>query len=286
MSRISYSQLSMFSECPHKWKLNYIDRLRVSEPSIHLLFGTAMHEVIQKYLNVMYQYTAKRADQLNLERTLQEKMVEQFNIDKENYGKEPCTKEQLKEFFQDGCDILDFFKKHRGDYFSKKGYELIGCEVPVEMDLQKNLTWVGYLDIVMKDTVHDRIKIYDIKTSTMGWNKWMKADDNKTQQLLLYKQFYSKQYNHPIDKIDVEYFIVKRKLYENAKFPQKRVQKFIPASGTVSMNKVAKKLTKFIDEAFNEDGTHTKNELPPTPSKKACKWCEFKKTEYCDVGVS
>ena len=286
MSRISYSQLSMFSECPHKWKLNYIDKLRVSEPSIHLLFGTAMHEVIQKYLNVMYEYTTKRADQLNLERTLQEKMVEQFNIDKENYGKEPCTKEQLKEFFQDGCDILDFFKKRRGDYFSKKGYELIGCEVPVEMDLQKNLTWVGYLDIVMKDTIHDRIKIYDIKTSTMGWNKWMKADDNKTQQLLLYKQFYSKQYNHPIDKIDVEYFIVKRKLYENAKFPQKRVQKFIPASGTVSMNKVAKKLTKFIDEAFNEDGTHTKNELPPTPSKKACRWCEFKKTEYCDVGVS
>ena len=285
MSRISYSQLSMFSECPHKWKLNYIDKLKVSEPSIHLLFGTAMHEVIQKYLNVMYEYTVKRADQLNLERTLQEKMVEQFNIDKENYGKEPCTKEQLKEFFQDGCDILDFFKKRRGDYFSKKGYELIGCEVPVEMGLQKNLTWVGYLDIVMRDTIHDRIKIYDIKTSTMGWNKWMKADDNKTQQLLLYKQFYSKQYNHPIDKIDVEYFIVKRKLYENAKFPQKRVQKFTPASGMVSMNKVAKKLTKFIDEAFDEDGTHTKNDLPPTPSKKACKWCEFKKTEYCDVGV-
>ena len=285
MNRISYSQLSMYSECPKKWKLNYIDKLRVSEPSIYLLFGTAMHEVIQKYLDVMYKYTAKRANQLNLERILQEKMIEQFNIDKENYGKEPCTNEQLKEFFQDGCDILDFFKKHRADYFSKKGYELIGCEVPVEMNLQKQLTWVGYLDIVIKDTVHDRIRIYDIKTSTMGWNKWMKADDNKTQQLLLYKQFYSKQYNHPIDRIDVEYFIVKRRLYENAKFPQKRVQKFIPASGTVSMNKVAKKLTKFIGEAFNEDGTHTKNELPPTPSKKSCKWCEFKGTEYCDVGV-
>tara|TARA_R110002073_G_scaffold321084_1_gene497008 strand:+ start:1182 stop:2042 length:861 start_codon:yes stop_codon:yes gene_type:complete len=285
MNRISYSQLSMYSECPKKWKLNYIDKLRVSEPSIYLLFGTAMHEVIQKYLDVMYKYTAKRADQLNLERTLQEVMIERFNIDKEAYGKEPCTKEQLKEFFQDGCDILDFFKKHRADYFSKKGYELIGCEVPVEMNLQKELTWVGYLDIVIKDTVHDRIRIYDIKTSTMGWNKWMKADDNKTQQLLLYKQFYSKQYNHPIDRIDVEYFIVKRRLYENAKFPQKRVQKFVPASGTVSMNKVAKKLTKFIDEAFNEDGSYTTNELAPTPSKKSCKWCEFRGTEYCDVGI-
>ena len=286
MNRISYSQLSMYSECPKKWKLNYIDKLRVSEPSIHLLFGTAMHEVIQKYLDVMYQYTAKRADMLNLKRTLQEKMVEQFNIDKENYGKEPCTKEQLKEFFQDGCDILDFFKKRRGDYFSKKGYELIGCEVPVEMGLQKNLTWVGYLDIVMKDTIHDRIKIYDIKTSTMGWNKWMKADDNKTQQLLLYKQFYAKQYNHPIDKIEVEYFIVKRKLWEEAMFPQKRVQKFSPASGTVSMNKVAKRLDTFLELAFDDEGNRISENIIPTPSKKACKWCEFKNTEYCDVGVS
>lgn len=285
MNRISYSQLSMFSECPKRWKLNYIDKHRISEPSVHLLFGTAMHEVIQKYLNVMYEYTAKRANQLNLERTLQEKMIEQFNIDKETYGKEPCTKEELKEFFQDGCDILDFFKKRRGEYFSKKGYELIGCEVPVEMDLQKNLTWVGYLDIVMLDTVRNVIKIYDIKTSTMGWNKWMKADENKTQQLLLYKQFYSKQYNHPIDNIEVEYFIVKRKLYENVDFPQKRVQKFSPASGTVSMNKVAKKLTKFITEGFNDDGSHTTDDLGATPSKKSCRWCEFNGTGLCSEGV-
>ena len=275
----------MFSDCPQRWKLNYIDKLRVSEPSIHLLFGTAMHEVIQKYLNVMYEFTVKRANQLNLERILQEKMIEVFNRDKEDYGKDPCTKEQLQEFFQDGCDILDFFKKHRGEYFSKKGYELIGCEVPVEMDLQKNLTWVGYLDIVMKDTVRDIIKIYDIKTSTMGWNKWMKADENKTQQLLLYKQFYSKMYNHPIDKIEVEYFIVKRKLYENAKFPQKRVQKFSPASGKPSMNKVATKLSKFIDEGFNDDGSHTDTDLQATPSKKSCKWCEFKGTEHCKWGM-
>ena len=245
-----------------------------------------MHEVIQKYLNVMYEFTVKRANQLNLERILQEKMVEVFNRDKEAYGKDPCTKEQLKEFFQDGCNILDFFKKHRGEYFSKKGYELIGCEVQVEMDLQKNLTWVGYLDIVIKDTVSDVIKIYDIKTSTMGWNKWMKADENKTQQLLLYKQFYSKMYNHPIDKIEVEYFIVKRRLWENAQFPQKRVQKFSPASGTVSMNKVAKKLSKFINEGFNDDGSHTDVDLQSTPSKKSCRWCEFKKTEFCSDGVS
>ena len=119
----------------------------------------------------------------------------------------------------------------------------------------------------------------------MGWNKWQKADENKTQQLLLYKQFYSKQYNHPIERIEVEYFIVKRKLWEKAQFPQKRVQKFSPASGKPSMNKVNTRLLKFVNEAFNEDGSYTTNILEATPSKKACKWCEFKKTEHCEWGM-
>ena len=114
--------------------------------------------------------------------------------------------------------------------------------------------------------VNTTITIFDIKTSTRGWNKWMKADKNKTQQLLLYKQFYSKQYDHPIDKIEVEYFIVKRKLWENLDFPQKRVQKFSPASGTVSMNKVGKRLDTFLNEAFTDTG-EKKNNMIPTPSK-------------------
>ena len=285
MGRISYSQLSMFSECPERWKLNYIDKLRVFETNIFLIFGTAMHEVIQTWLEVMYNDSIKNADKLNLEQRLHDKLIEGFKKAKEEEGKDPCTKEQLKEFFQDGCDILDFLKKRRADYFSKRGYKLIGCEVPIDVDLRKNVKMVGYLDIVILDEYHNTLKIIDIKTSTMGWNKWMKKDENKTQQLLLYKQFYSKQYNHPIDKIEVEYFIVKRKLWEKAMFPQKRVQKFSPASGTVSMNKVAKRLDTFLDLAFDDNGEQITDNIIATPSKKACKWCEFRKTEHCSVGV-
>ena len=285
MNKISYSQLSMFSECPLRWKLNYIDDLRVSEPSIHLLFGTAMHEVIQSWLEVMYYDSVKNADKLNLEQRLHDKMFEQFQIEKERFGKNPCTLEEMKEFFNDGVAILDFVKKKRAEYFSKRGYKLIGCEVPIEVDLKKNIKMVGYLDLVILDEISNTLKIYDIKTSTRGWNKWMKKDETKTQQLLLYKQFYSKQYNHPIDKIEVEYFIVKRKLWEEAMFPQKRVQKFSPASGKPSMNKVAKRLDNFLEIAFDDEGNRISDNITPTPSKKACKWCEFRKTEYCSYGV-
>ena len=285
MKKISYSQISLFNECPQHWKLRYVDKIAVFESNIHLIFGTSMHETLQTYLDVMYNDSIKNADKLNLEKMLKDKLIEQFKLAEQQDGKPPCTKDDLNEFYQDGVDIIDFFKKKRSDYFSKRGYKLIGCEVPIGVDLQKNLKMVGYIDVVILDEVHNIIKIYDIKTSTRGWNKWMKKDENKTQQLLLYKQFYSKQYNHPIDKIEVEYFIVKRKLFENAMFPQKRVQKFSPASGTVSMNKVAKKLNNFMDVAFNDVGEYTPDRLKPTPSKKACRFCEFNKTEYCDKGV-
>ena len=285
MGRISYSQISMYSECPLHWKLNYVDKLKISESNIHLIFGSAMHEVLQTYLNIMYMDSVKNADILDLNKLLRDKLIEQFKQAEEEDGKPPCTKEELMEFFDDGILIIDFFKKRRGEYFSKRDWELIGCEIPIEVDLKNNIKMVGYIDVVMRHIPTDSIKIIDIKTSTMGWNKWMKKDENKTQQLLLYKQFYSKQYNHPIERIEVEYFIVKRKLWEKAMFPQKRVQKFVPASGKPSMNKVNNRLLKFVNEAFTEDGSYTTNTLEATPSKKSCKWCEFNNTEHCSEGI-
>ena len=91
-------------------------------------------------------------------------------------------------------------------------------------------------------------------------------------------------YNHPIDKIEVEYFIVKRKLYENMDFPQKRVQKFSPASGKPSLNNAMGNLKKFVTEAFTSEGEYNmEHEFEKLPSAKNCKWCEFKnKPELCD----
>ena len=141
------------------------------------------------------------------------------------------------------------------------------------------------MDVVIYDNFRDRYKIIDIKTSTMGWNKYMKADKNKTDQLLLYKYFYGAQNNISVDKIDVEYFIVKRKLYEKVDFPQRRVQTFSPASGKPSINKVMNNLNQFIDESFINGEYNIEHTYIKQPSKKNCRFCEFNQTEYCDAGV-
>ena len=287
MKKISYSQYSMWAQCPHRWKTAYVDGKREFTESIHTLFGTSMHEVIQTFLTVMYNDTVKLAEQLPLEDMLLTRMKRNYkNAMEKNGGVEFCNQEELTEFYGHGVQILDFIKKKRAQYFSKKGYELVGIEVPLNYDLPNNIKFIGYIDIVIKDTVRDVIKIYDIKTSTMGWNKYMKADKLKSDQLLLYKQFYSKQFNHPLDKIEVEYFIVKRKLYENLDFPQKRVQKFIPANGKPSINQVTKRLSEFMTECFTPEGEYNiEHTYSKVASKKNCKWCDFNQSEFCDAGV-
>ena len=286
MKRISYSQYNQWVTCPYKWKLNYIDELGEYTDSIHTLFGTSMHEVLQTYLTVMYNDTVKMADALPLKKMLLHRMKTNYNqIMERNGGEVFCEQSDMEEFYSHGLIILEWFKKNRGKYFSKKGYELVGIEVPINYNLPNDIKFIGYMDVVLYNKVSGRYKIIDIKTSTMGWNKWMKADKNKTDQLLLYKQFNGAQHDIPLDKIDVEYFIVKRKLYEGLDFPQRRVQTFSPASGKPSVNKVITNLNQFIGESFINGEYNTDHTYIKTPSKKNCRWCEFNQTEHCDAGV-
>ena len=286
MKNISYSQYSQWAVCPHRWKLLYIDDKREFAGNIHTLFGTAMHEVLQTYLTVMYNDTIKTADALPVDEMLLHRMKENYvKIMKTNGGEVICEQYEMEEFYKHGLIILDWFKKRRGMYFSKTGYELVDVEVPIEYKLSDGIKFIGYIDVVIYDKIRDKYKIIDIKTSTMGWNKYQKADKIKTDQVLLYKQFYGAQNNISMDKIEVEYFIVKRKLYEKVDFPQRRVQTFIPANGTPSINKVTNNLKLFIDECFSGKEHNTSHTYRKIPSKKNCRWCEFNQTEYCDEGI-
>jgi len=285
LNNVSYSQYNLWSQCPYRWKLLYIDGLREFTDSIHTMFGTSMHEVLQFYLHIMYTKSIKEADSIDVEDLLRQRMQHHYErIMKENGGEVFCTENDMVEFFQDGCDILDWFKRRRAQYFSKKGYELVGIETELNYKMKGNVVFKGYIDLVVHDTIRDKYIVYDIKTSTKGWNKYQKKDKNKTDQLLLYKQFYSLQMKVPIDKIEVEFFIVKRKLWENVDFPQKRVQKIIPASGKPSINRVLLNLNKFLEECFDEKGEHRQNTIyRKEPSQKHCRYCEFKsKPKLCD----
>jgi CRISPR/Cas system-associated exonuclease Cas4 (RecB family) len=285
---ISYSQLSMFTQCPKKWSLQYRDGHKVSEQSIHMTFGTALHEVIQHYIDKIYEVSGAAADRIDLEELFEDTLRKCYAEDyKKNNNEHFSSPTELREFFEDGKEILKFIKKKRNLYFKKKGTYLVGCEVPIVVapNLRLNrVKYMGYLDIVLYNETLDTFKIIDIKTSTKGWNKWAKKDESKQFQLILYKHFFSKQYNIPIEKIDIEFFIVRRKVYVDGDYPQKRVQQFYPASGKVKINKAKNNLNEFINKAFNLDGSYKDTIFPAKPSKWNCTFCPFKDNmELCNV---
>ena len=280
-SRVSYSQYTMYANCPHKWKKTYMEGNKVFDPSIHLVFGTAMHETLQSWLDVLYNKSLTEANEMDLAKMLYEAMITEYTKMRAETGKEFSTPSQMEEFLEDGLEILNYILKNRGDYFNTRQLRLVGIELPIyaKVNTTHNINMMGFLDLVFEDTYTNKLEIWDIKTSTMGWNKWQKADKTKTAQLILYKKFLSEQYGYPIERIGVKYFIVKRKLSESMMYAQKRVQEFVPANGSVSVKKIEKSFEEFIKNAFNVDGTYkTESEFPAMAGKnnKNCKYCPFK----------
>lgn len=279
---VSYSQFSTFSKCQLQWKLKYIDKIKEDEPSIHAVFGTSMHNVIQYWLQVLYNETVKKADSLDFKEMLLTELKQNYASDVEKYQRHFSNKEQLTEFFIDGYETLQYLRKKRKIYFDRKNEQLIGTEIPIQIatdEKRPNVLLIGFLDLVILDLRTDTFKIWDLKTSTKGWSKWDKEDKVKTSQLLLYKLFFSKQYNIPIEKVNVEYLILKRKIDEDSLWPQRRVQTFSPSQGSISYNKVQRDFQVFLDSCFLPDGSYnTMFNYKAIAGKNGwnCKFCEYR----------
>lgn len=284
MAKVSFSQYSMWSSCPQQYKLNYIDKLGESSGNIHTIFGTGMHETIQHYLSVMYGVSKKQADEIDLDKLLLERMKEAFIKEKELLSEGlPCTQIELEEFYGDGRRIIGWLKKNIQKFYSKSGYELVGIEIPLNTKVKEGVHFIGFIDIVLRDMAENSIIIIDLKTSTMGWNQYQKADKIKNAQILLYKKYYSDLFNIPLSKIRVEYQILRRKLPEDSAFPVPHISKHVPANGAPSVTKAYDEFMEFINTVFNDDGTYKDIPYPKVPgaNKKNCKYCQFL-GKHCD----
>jgi hypothetical protein len=280
---VSFSQYSMYYKCPRSWKLAYVDNLRKKESNIHLVFGTSMHEVIQDYLEMMYNQPHLDVDSIDWKAKLLQTMntiadEERNLID----GKRCMTDDEFNEFVEDGNQLLDYFLQEevRKKYFSKTRHTLSGIETSIDLEVRKNIGYIGFLDVVLFDKINQKYKIIDLKTSTRGWNKWQKADESKTHQLLLYKVFYAKEFNVPLDKIEVEFIILKRKHDPDDPWGGDRVQRFVPPHGNMSSKEAWSSFNTFLNESFTKSGEYNMEySFPKTPgkNKKNCRWCEFAK---------
>lgn len=281
---ISFSQYQMYKQCAHKWYMKYVEKKLDIPPSVDLIFGTAIHHAIQQYLTIGYNDSFTKADTLDLDEIFHQKFVDEYSqVYKDNNNVHFSNPTELREYGDDGYEILKWFKSKRNTFFSKKGYKLLGIEMPVQKEVHKNLFFIGYLDVVLENTTTGEVEIYDLKTSKNGWGSWAKKDKIKSSQLIIYKQYFSELYGVALDKIKVEFIILKRKNEpsEWVQYP-KRITTFAPVAGKIIQKQTTESLADFIKSAFDSEGKyiikeHTKN------VSKLCEYCPIYKTDLCKI---
>jgi len=275
-AHISYSSLSTYSKCPKLWELMYLRNQVPFTQNIYTCFGTAMHETMQEWLTVMYHDTVKSANNIDLDKLLYANMVKAYKQGRAQMkGDHFSSSDELTQFWLDGKHILDFLKKKRGGYFSTKTMMLAGVETLLYQDIKPGVKFKGLVDLVFYHPTVDEWTIMDIKTSTSGWREHQKKNPNLTAQVVLYKEFFSRQFDIPKEKINVEFFIVKRRVPAEAEFAsmQRRVQEFRPNAGPRKTKQVLTSMNNFIEDVLDQNGKYIDKEYPCKSPLGKCSEC-------------
>jgi hypothetical protein len=225
--------------------------------NIYTTFGTAFHETLQTYLEVLYHNSVKEANEMDINKLLYENMIKAYRSGKAVNGHEHySTADELNQFWLDGKHILDFIKKKRGVYFGTKNTMLAGVETLLYQNLKPGVVFKGLVDLVFYHPDTEEWTVVDIKTSTRGWNDTQKKNPNLTAQVVLYKEFFAKQFGIDRDKVNVEFFIVKRRVPKDAEYAsmQRRVQEFRPNAGPRKTKQVLESMNNFLTNVLDSNG--------------------------------
>ena len=289
MNKVSYSQYTTWANCPESWKLKYVDGHKIDDGSIHTIFGTAMHEVIQEWLDILINKSETVANSLDLDENLKTKFHEHFKKSiKEVDGQKvfPSDRKTLEEFYHQGTEILSYVQKHQKKLFPTQNVKLVGIEYPIDVEVRPGVRYVGFIDIVTQNEKTGLVTLYDLKTSRAGWTQAQKSDKTKISQLLLYKKFISDLLNVDPMQVRVEYVILKRMISENSPYPIPRVSPFEPPHGKPSINKAWTDFEAFLNDCFDENGQYKTDTIKHKASKSACKYCVFReRKDLCKYGV-
>ena len=158
---VSYSQFAKFWICPYQWMRDYILKEKVFEDSVHMSFGTAIHEALQKFLTIYYNESEETAYKLDLITPFIERFKQLITTKNIKY-----TQKEFDEFIEDGKAIISELINPANikPNFPDK-YDLIGNEVKFTSPIVNNVNLTPILTL-LKEKNLGNIRIIDIKTAT------------------------------------------------------------------------------------------------------------------------
>jgi len=254
VQHISFSGFKIWDECPHRFKIEYIDGKKGFTGNIFTAFGTAIHEVCEKTLLNEWK-TGEEAQNFS----------QSFQKEWESLDEDLKVEKDLDVFMEQGKKLAPICIPEL-----KKVFE--GCEVvQTEMDLYENiegsnLKFKGFVDLILKNPKTGKYYIIDWKTCSWGWDARRKSDKITGYQLVFYKKFIAEKLQIDPKMIECFFALLKR----TAKKDQVEFVRI--TTGNRKMKNAEEALNKavhFIDKGFY-------------PKKKtSCSKCPFKRTEWC-----
>ena len=196
---VSFSEVKMWKECPWRHKLVHIDKLSAFEPSVHLDYGTIVHEGIENFLKTRKMDIDAVVNELD--RTWKERGYDEpENIEKQTLAaKQQGWKYKhntVDEWKQSAINSLSRLPSFMDENFGD--WKTIEAEHQLYEDIQgaTGEKFKGFIDALILSNNGGKKKAWliDWKTSSArGWNRQKRSDFLMQAQLMLYKSFWAEK---------------------------------------------------------------------------------------------
>lgn len=242
----SHSKLCTFEQCPLKYKLRYLDKIKPEiEKTIESHLGSAVHDTLEWIYNSVKENPEKTP---NLDDIInhyihvwQKDLTEDILIVKKQFTH--------KDYLNKGIQFLaDYFQKY---YPFKDG--TIECEKEIIINLDENIQIRGFIDRLVYDIEKGRYEIHDYKTAgTLPTQEKMDQDRQLALYSIAIKEMYGK---------DKEVVLIWHYLAYNKMIISKRTEE--------QLEKL-KQETKELIEEIEQTKYFISNK------SMLCEWCEYK----------
>lgn len=239
----SYSAIKAYEQCPLKFKLKYIDKIRVEERTIEQILGDCVHRTLEELYRKVMRGEIPSISDLNTH------FIENFE-ESLNSNKVRIVKGKVEDYKQKGLNCLEnyYFKNYP---FNED--KTIFLEKKIKFRLG-DFKFKGIVDrLSVKDSLNqNKILIHDYKTS----NSFTKEDHFRDRQLDIYSIYFREVYpNYGIIKVH-----------------------HLLSKGETFLSKVSDmKLQSIKKEMINKMVEISKSDYFPPVVSYLCNWCEFRR---------
>jgi len=242
----SHSKLSTFEQCPFKYKLRYIDKIKpVIEKTIESHLGSAVHDTLEWLYNSVKENPNKEISLDEIITYYSIKWQDEFSDEILVVKKEMSA----KDYFNKGVEFLiNYFQEHSP---FKDG--TIECEKRITIDLDENTKLQGFIDRLVYDIDSGKYEIHDYKTANQLPTQ-EKMDNDR--QLALYSIAIKELYGHDKEVLLIWHYLAHK-------------QKIISKRTNEQLENLKQETKELIEKIEN-------TKYFPANKSILCEWCEYK----------